>query len=1768
MYDQAAVVARRAKKVIDISLRKARRLRQGLPARLASLVRGPLPPFRRRPLIEALEPRVLLSADSLVPTIEGSLDVPGEVDRYGFVLENATRVVFDSLTQDSNKRWSLTGPEGALVTDRRFDQSDSVNQSGTVAFDLMPGDYTLTVDGAGDNTGAYSFRLLDLGQADEITPGTPQEGRLEPGRETDAYQFSVVAGSKFYFDRTLGVESGAYWRLLDPFGRNVWGPTSMGGDVGETLMQYDGAYTLLIEGRVSNGTPMDYRFNVVPVVETTVPVEVGATVMGTLASAGARVLHTFTLDSERTVLFDSLVNRSDVQWSLIGPRGTVVGARGLHQSDANAWNTNTALALGSGDYTLVIDGVDDAVGDYAFSLLDLTDGGQLQRGVPVSGIVGDVGQTAARMHSTAGAPLDGVDPATNRSLLVDGGTTYVTAGTAPALEATNQLTVEAWIRPTGNGTDGTYGGIIVNREGEYEIARFPDGSIRWAFANSSLGWQWYDTGIVAKAGEWTHVAVVYDNGTVRTYRNGELAHTQQGTGAIGDVSVDLDDFRIGGRQSTPYGQNFAGAIDEVRVWNTARTAAEIRENHERVLSGAEAGLQGYWRFEESADAVPGMAGDQVLDLSANGNHGTLANQSTPASENNASFTFGEPLSGAAMVSDFGTGRYRIEFSLDVGATLDLPSSVADESIASATLGGAPVVIPVGDIDGDGSQDSVVASRQNVLDPATGQRVHAVTIALGNAPALQESNGSWVDTRFSIVLPAPLVTTAGTSGSRIFAAGDVDGDGIGDLAVSVLGTAASDGLYLLFGRGSWSNFTLAPESNDSQRYFAGDFAVGAAGDVTPVIGQGLDVTIYSRSAPDALVFDGNDRIEIPASSVDGGPDTLGLSADASIEMRLRLDVPVGGDGKFDFGGDAVQRMALLERVDVAEGRTFSLWVDLEGRLTAGSSRPDGSFDGAQSAAGAVTAGRWFDLALVMDRTTNTLAIYVDGVALDLVTQNSPGQGFAVPEPQSLIVGGTGSAAPDVTGLIGQIDEVAAWSAALTGAEIAAHREQGFDAEAAGLQGWWRFAEGAGFVAADSSTGGNDGWLGGIPAEGSSEPADPNVVPQRSVAVIDKDLTQSTELVTGADRLQLGDLNRDFTVRTSGTLFVDHDGPVTFFVTGAGSSRLRIDGDVVAAVAMQGGGQSFTVDLDRGYRDIVLDTVSEGDVGVSLQWNPDGGSTGQAIAQDRWVRTTAGPNDTTLQVYDDLVFANSTSATVLHGRPREAWIDASVPAAFAQAVAGTQTTGVGDALGDAREDFVTLAGDTLTVRSGGSIPGQDSGLLSAVVTGTLDHPFAGLQVARAGDLDGDLHEDVLLTGTGGSYVIFSSGLQGTRAIDTLIASGKAAVLSSGAFTAAGDVNGDGIDDLAGTVLERSNGLDGADVEHTVVHVYLGDTDRTALVAKLAGRNGVVTPDIVLEPAIAQYAAAGALSPATARVGTLGTVAHGGVARSILAVASPDALRLYAGLPLETTPESVLVGAGPAQPVERFRFELATPLSTRVVSNDPEGQTISAGQAADASQATGFQGSSAGERLSETYAIGDVSGDGREDYFVGGTDRGYIVFGPVSPQGMGDISLEADLIVDGALGRLASGGGDVNGDGVDDLVFVSDRHADNTRTLTLIHGGLGLPRELTADWVTSVGTSRVRTLTLGTALQGTGDAAVSLLDWNADGHADVLLTTSSATNLSAAGTMSRVLSGERLMAGIPSQMLMVRNDRTSTTDGILAAAFGRQGAATSAAPSTRTA
>jgi hypothetical protein len=59
-------------------------------------------------------------------------------------------------------------------------------------------------------------------------------------------------------------------------------------------------------------------------------------------------------------------------------------------------------------------------------------------------------------------------------------------------------------------------------------------------------------------------------------------------------------------------------IDEVRLWNVARTGEQIKENMSKQLTGNEGWLVGYWRFDEGA-------GTSAADATGHGYTGSLLN---------------------------------------------------------------------------------------------------------------------------------------------------------------------------------------------------------------------------------------------------------------------------------------------------------------------------------------------------------------------------------------------------------------------------------------------------------------------------------------------------------------------------------------------------------------------------------------------------------------------------------------------------------------------------------------------------------------------------------------------------------------------------------------------------------------------------------------------------------------------------------------------------------------------------------------------------------------------------------------------------------------------------------------------------------------------------------------------------------------------------------------------------------------------------------------
>jgi hypothetical protein len=114
--------------------------------------------------------------------------------------------------------------------------------------------------------------------------------------------------------------------------------------------------------------------------------------------------------------------------------------------------------------------------------------------------------------------------------------------------------------------------------------------------------------------KWYHLAATYSaSGNIRKiYVNGELIQTLTLPSV---VNVNLTAAQIGAWTTSRY---FNGKMDEYRIWSKALTQTEIQDGMHMELSGSEANLQAYYKFDHSS-------GTSLTDGSLNGYYGTLVN---------------------------------------------------------------------------------------------------------------------------------------------------------------------------------------------------------------------------------------------------------------------------------------------------------------------------------------------------------------------------------------------------------------------------------------------------------------------------------------------------------------------------------------------------------------------------------------------------------------------------------------------------------------------------------------------------------------------------------------------------------------------------------------------------------------------------------------------------------------------------------------------------------------------------------------------------------------------------------------------------------------------------------------------------------------------------------------------------------------------------------------------------------------------------------------
>jgi hypothetical protein len=209
-----------------------------------------------------------------------------------------------------------------------------------------------------------------------------------------------------------------------------------------------------------------------------------------------------------------------------------------------------------------------------------------------------------------------VSPVTgdNRCVKFDGTNDNVGVPNDSSLMLTGQLTIEAWFNFEVGG--GVYKPSLISKGRtvpNYEV--FFDSTLQ----SRKIGLSLSPVGTIVSqstlvAGTWYHVAFTYDGSAMKLYIDGVLDKSQAASGTISMSSYSL----YFARRDNNTGHKYKGELDDVRLWNIARTLDEILQWKNHELTGEETGLVGYWKFNEES-------GNAVYDSSPYANNGSLNN---------------------------------------------------------------------------------------------------------------------------------------------------------------------------------------------------------------------------------------------------------------------------------------------------------------------------------------------------------------------------------------------------------------------------------------------------------------------------------------------------------------------------------------------------------------------------------------------------------------------------------------------------------------------------------------------------------------------------------------------------------------------------------------------------------------------------------------------------------------------------------------------------------------------------------------------------------------------------------------------------------------------------------------------------------------------------------------------------------------------------------------------------------------------------------------
>mgnify|MGYP006141973023 CR=1 FL=1 len=566
---------------------------------------------------------------------------------------------------------------------------------------------------------------------------------------------------------------------------------------------------------------------------------------------------------------------------------------------------------------------------------------------------------------------------------------------------------------------------------------------------------------------WNHVALTYDSATttMKLYINGVLVSQNNSVGQYSAANIQIGAFNSG--------SVFNGNMDEVRIWNVARTTEQIRGSMNCELQGTETGLIAYYKFNQGVNQANNSA---VTTLNATvGSNGTLTNFALTGTTSN--WLAGSPVTTGSIVPSVAAVTTPVVYNQgDTASALTATTGANGTGLlwyTTATAGVGSATAPTPSTSSVGSTSYWVSSTN--ANGCESNRVEiVVNVVVVNDECPNAINLTVGSSSFSDFPENVLLTTATNSGSPAptcgnFQGGDVwytatvpasgnivietDGTGIYDTGLEVY-SGACGALNLVScddnsGNGDYSKIVLLGQTPGTVlriRVWENVFGISNAQ---------FQVSAYDYVNPAThLSFDGTNDFVVSANAITNN------TQNQTYQAWFRIpSVPTNSDRILQRGSDG------------SGGWSVQIDVTSTGRLSAGiSASPDTFLTGTT----VLNPNTWYQATFVFENN-NSLRLYLDG---NLEASVSIGNRVLRNSDNRLRIG-TGNIASEF--FRGDIDEVRIWNIALTATdiintmncetqqqpELVAHYKlnQGFDAVSNASE----------TTAADSSGNGNNGTL---------------------------------------------------------------------------------------------------------------------------------------------------------------------------------------------------------------------------------------------------------------------------------------------------------------------------------------------------------------------------------------------------------------------------------------------------------------------------------------------------------------------------------------------------------------------------------------------------------------------------------------------------------------------------------------------------------------------